>query len=229
MWRIVPTGVVIASITASGILWLLFINSTCICLNFIVCPCFTVYNFVVWVNLCSSSLFFISEIVNCVAYIGILICFNIYGIAPIWSSCPCVITNPLIFSLFFTKYVTSGITKSTPNMSSPGNSSPQSTSIISSSYSKTVMFLPISCNPPRGIIFRFDFLKLKSNFSFLFNLVFVFFLDVIFSFSCWATFSSSLLFLLTLPFFLTEYLAFFSFLSVFSFCFSSFCFNSFVI
>ena len=32
---------------------------------------------------------------------GMFICFNIYGIAPIWSSCPCVSTNPLTFSLLF--------------------------------------------------------------------------------------------------------------------------------
>ena len=37
------------------------------------------------------------------------------------------------------RYVTSGITKSTPSILSSGNSNPQSTKIISSSYSNTVV------------------------------------------------------------------------------------------
>ena len=86
-----------------------------------------------------------------------------------WSSWPCVITKPLIFSLFFTKYVTSGITKSTPNILSSGNSNPQSTNTISSSYSKIVMFFPISSKPPNGMIFKLGFLNsnFKSGFWFL--------------------------------------------------------------
>ena len=164
-----------------------------------------------------------------------LICFNIYGIAPIWSSCPCVITNPFTFSWFFNKYVISGITKSTPSISFPGNSNPQSTNIISSSYSKTVIFFPISCNPPNGIIFKLGFLKLNCIISLLVDLlflvlVFVFLFVVGLFFSTVAFFSPSISFLfwLTLLFFLTEY-PFFSLLSVLSFCLVSFCFNSFVI
>jgi len=80
-----------------------------------------------------------------------------------WSSCPCVITNPLIFSLFLIKYVTSGITISIPSISSVGNSIPQSTTIISSPYSNTVIFFPISSIPPNGIIFKFGFLNLNSS------------------------------------------------------------------
>ena len=57
----------------------------------------------------------------------------------------------------------SGITKSIPSISSVGNSSPQSTTIISSSYSKTVIFFPISSIPPNGIIFIDGFLNLKSS------------------------------------------------------------------
>ena len=50
----------------------------------------------------------------------------------------------------------SGITISIPNISSSGKLSPQSMIMISSLYSMTVIFFPISCNPPKGIIFNFD-------------------------------------------------------------------------
>ena len=40
------------------------------------------------------------------------------------------------------------------SMSSSGNASPQSTTMILSSYSKTVMFIPICSRPPSGIIFN---------------------------------------------------------------------------
>src|SRR3972149_5859642 len=43
------------------------------------------------------------------------------------------------------------MTRSTPSISSSGNISPASTMIRSSPSSKTVMFLPISPRPPRGI------------------------------------------------------------------------------
>ncbi len=76
---------------------------------------------------------------------------------------PCVITIPLTFSLFFTRYETSGITKSIPSISSVGNSSPQSTTMISLSYSKTVIFFPISSIPPKGIIFIEGLLNLNSS------------------------------------------------------------------
>ena len=49
---------------------------------------------------------------------------------------------------------------STPRGTSSGNEIPQSTTIISSSYSNTVIFFPISCNPPNGIILMFDFLNI---------------------------------------------------------------------
>src|SRR5262245_58689489 len=48
----------------------------------------------------------------------------------------------------------SGTTRSIPNISSSGNISPQSMTTMSSPYSKTVMFLPISPTPPRGMIRR---------------------------------------------------------------------------
>ena len=50
------------------------------------------------------------------------------------------------------RYLTSGTTKSTPNISSSGNISPQSMTTISSPYSKTYMFLPISPTPPSGMM-----------------------------------------------------------------------------
>lgn len=46
------------------------------------------------------------------------------------------------------------MTRSTPSMSSLGKMLPQSTTTMSSSYSKTVMFLPISSTPPRLTIRR---------------------------------------------------------------------------
>ena len=45
-----------------------------------------------------------------------------------------------------------GMTRSMPNISSSGNISPQSITTISSPYSKTYMFLPISPTPPSGMI-----------------------------------------------------------------------------
>ena len=57
----------------------------------------------------------------------------------------------------------SGITKSIPSISSSGKAKPQSTIIISFSYSNTVIFFPISCKPPNGIIFKLLGLNLKSS------------------------------------------------------------------
>lgn len=45
--------------------------------------------------------------------------------------------------------------KSIPNISSLGNANPQSTTIILSSHSMAVIFIPICSNPPRGIILTF--------------------------------------------------------------------------
>ena len=157
-------------------LCVVLINSTFIVPKSTVCPGLTTFKFALLNNLCSSNLCSIKPIVSFVAYIGTLICFNKYGIEPIWSSCPCVITNPLIFSLFFSKYVKSGITKSIPSISSSGKAKPQSTRIMSFSYSNTVIFLPISSNPPNGIIFNFSFLNLNCSPCFLFLDFFVVFL-----------------------------------------------------
>ena len=74
-----------------------------------------------------------------------------------WSSCPCVRRTARILSLLLTRYDMSGITRSTPNISSSGKVIPQSRTTISSPYSNTVRFLPISFMPPRGIIFSFCF------------------------------------------------------------------------
>ena len=48
------------------------------------------------------------------------------------------------------------MTRSPPYMSSSGKPTPQSITIISFPYSRTVQFLPISSRPPRGIIFSFS-------------------------------------------------------------------------
>src|ERR671916_700398 len=48
------------------------------------------------------------------------------------------------------RYEKSGRTRSTPGISAVGKRRPQSTTTIRSSYSKTVMFLPISPSPPSG-------------------------------------------------------------------------------
>src|ERR671934_456162 len=48
----------------------------------------------------------------------------------------------------------SGTTRSMPNISSSGNISPQSMTTMSSPYSNTNMFLPISPTPPSGMIRR---------------------------------------------------------------------------
>ena len=71
-----------------------------------------------------------------------------------WSSCPWVKRYPRIFSRFPIRYVMSGITRSTPSISSLGKTLPQSTTMMSSSYSNTYMFLPISSTPPRDTIRR---------------------------------------------------------------------------
>src|ERR671937_2960137 len=48
------------------------------------------------------------------------------------------------------RYEKSGSTRSIPSISLVGNMSPVSTTTISSPYSTTVMFLPISPRPPSG-------------------------------------------------------------------------------
>ena len=107
----------------------------------------------------SLSFSAISPIVNGIVYIGTFIFFKKNGIAPIWSSCPCVMSSAFILSLFFTRYDTSGITISIPSISSSGNISPQSITTMSFLYSSTVIFFPISFNPPsRNALIFADFL-----------------------------------------------------------------------
>ena len=50
----------------------------------------------------------------------------------------------------------SAMTRSMPYMSSSGNPRPQSMMMMSLPYSRTVIFLPISLSPPRGMIFNFS-------------------------------------------------------------------------
>src|SRR5512135_2391247 len=61
---------------------------------------------------------------------------------------------PRTLSRLSKRYEKSGMTMSTPSISSSGNISPQSTSIMSGPYSNTVEFRPISPTPPNGITDR---------------------------------------------------------------------------
>src|SRR5258705_9432034 len=60
--------------------------------------------------------------------------------------------NALTLAFRSRRYVTSGMTRSMPNISSSGNMRPQSMTTMSSPYSMTYMFLPISPTPPSGMI-----------------------------------------------------------------------------
>src|SRR5438094_4089084 len=77
-----------------------------------------------------------------------------YGRPPTWSSWAWVMRNALTFALRSRRYVISGTTRSMPNISSSGNMRPQSTTTMSSPYSNTYMFLPISPTPPSGMMRR---------------------------------------------------------------------------
>src|SRR6267378_1101863 len=71
-----------------------------------------------------------------------------------WSSCACVSRIPRTFALFWRRYEMSGMTRSMPSISSSGNMSPASTTMMSSPCSMASMFLPISPTPPRGMTRR---------------------------------------------------------------------------
>src|SRR5262245_15101796 len=60
--------------------------------------------------------------------------------------------NARTFARRSRRYVTSGTTRSMPYISSSGNIRPQSMTTMSSPYSTTYMFLPISPTPPSGMI-----------------------------------------------------------------------------
>ena len=55
--------------------------------------------------------------------------------APMWSSWPWVMKSPRMRERFLMRYVTSGMIRSMPYMSSPGKAMPQSTTMISPPYS----------------------------------------------------------------------------------------------
>ena len=91
------------------------------------------------------------------------------------------------------------MTQSIPSMSSSGNDIPQSTTIMLSSYSKAVIFIPICSRPPRGIILRplIDFFTSLLVFLGLISLEFSFgLLDTAGSFSILISSSVSLAFFL---------------------------------
>ena len=111
--------------------WFTCMNSTSKHPSFIWLPGGVTLSFAEPVRLCSFSLLSISPIVRAVPYTGTFSFFKRYGTAPIWSSWPWVITTPLILSRFFSTKVKSGITRSTPSISSSGKARPQSTIIMS--------------------------------------------------------------------------------------------------
>ncbi len=74
-----------------------------------------------------------------------------YGVAPMWSSWPCVSTSASTASSRSRMGSKSGRIRSTPGWWSSGNSTPQSTRSRRPSYSKTVMLRPTSPRPPSGI------------------------------------------------------------------------------
>ncbi len=77
----------------------IFQNSTSILSSFITCLGPITFNLTLFI-LCSLSFTCIRPILSLAPYTGTFIFFNIYGRAPIWSSCPCVINIPFILSLF---------------------------------------------------------------------------------------------------------------------------------
>src|SRR6476646_4243692 len=72
------------------------------------------------------------------------------GSAPRWSSWPWVTTIPSMSSTRSRRYEKSGSTRSMPTISAVGKRSPTSTTTMLPSYSRTIMFLPISPSPPSG-------------------------------------------------------------------------------
>src|SRR5579872_3141894 len=68
-----------------------------------------------------------------------------------WSSWPWVMKMPRMRSSLSCRYEMSGMTRSTPSISSSGNIRPASTMAMSLPYATAIMFLPISPRPPRGI------------------------------------------------------------------------------
>src|SRR5207248_2282841 len=72
-----------------------------------------------------------------------------YGIAPMWSSWPCVSTTASSLSAFCRRNSKSGRTRSMPGSSARGNDRPQSRTRMRPSSSRQAMFRPISPTPPR--------------------------------------------------------------------------------
>ena len=151
VWTILPTGVVMPRPTPSTMLcvtrmnWILNGPISTTSLGF------TGISSTFWSSSCSMSFSFIRPSVSRVPYTGTLISFRRYGSAPVWSSCPCVMTIARSLCRFSIKYAKSGMTMSTPSISSSGNISPQSMRTISSPYSRMVELRPISPTPPSGM------------------------------------------------------------------------------
>ena len=66
-----PNGVFIPKAQASAIIWVTFINSTLMFLNFIISLLLTTFNLQSSIILCSINLFLTNPIVRFIPYIGI--------------------------------------------------------------------------------------------------------------------------------------------------------------
>src|SRR6476661_2085661 len=150
----VPAPVRIATASASGIEWLTATNSSRNGPNSIVSPSLTTCC-TVSLSRCSRSLEVSSARVSCEPTSGMSPrSRRRYGVAPMWSSWPCVSTRASTWSSRSRIGSKSGRMRSTPGWWSSGNSTPQSTTSSRPSYSKTVMLRPTSPRPPRGMTRR---------------------------------------------------------------------------
>ena len=73
-----------------------------------------------------------------------------HGNAPMWSSCPCVMSTASTLSLHRARNETSGSTFWMPSSSWSGNMRPASSSTYRFSVPTSAQFMPISPRPPRG-------------------------------------------------------------------------------
>ena len=77
-----------------------------------------------------------------------------YGTPPMWSSCPCVSKSAEGRGWHCSRYVRSGISKSTPGRSGPANITPASMTRVAPSVDTAIEFMPNSPSPPSGTTCR---------------------------------------------------------------------------
>jgi hypothetical protein len=152
VWRTTPAPVRITTASASGMEWLTATNSRSNGPNVSVSPSRTLW-WTVSRSRCSRSLLSSSARVSSEPTSGMSPrSRSRNGVAPMWSSWPCVSTSASIASSRPRIASKSGRIRSTPGWCSSGNSTPQSTTSNRPSYSKTVMLRPTSPRPPSGVI-----------------------------------------------------------------------------